>query len=573
MRCSECFGEMQEGPNGLYCKACGTSLAPVSDEAQASPKPPKQPGKSSRLSWVFAILLPVLMILTGVVAIPLLSSEDLFEQAEAPVEIEAPQFLVADDPSGLVVSERALPKDPGVLHVFAEPRCQSVAGEASEAKGDIIWMAADLSVEYALSPGLPGNWQLSQLCRERSGRVFFAANVANGTMIGELSPEGAIIWTQAIPRTETAPRDMKLYLSGPHLRLLLPVSEDRISLSSFALDGDLLWTRTLDRPDAEADLHLTDNLIGEAIVAWEEATSDAGTVLRVITLSPLNALVSDRIYENRPGALEYMAGDDVAGLGLLEGNEGIALTQLDGLGEVSWSAAIDERASPIGFAQGEMEYVVAGHSGSQIKLWRVQYDGSIIGTADIALRAAFKPTGFHQSRNGDFLISLETEMGNRMQIRVDRTRLVETTQAQLATVATPGPADTPTLDELIAETSEVLDRSETIDELPSIEPSPAPSRANDDPPVSVSPAPAQAEAPERTESLVEPQPPVAARCQFECVANDGSELIYALTQVIDIEPERSAAEPSADLHNTHKKLCQLSGGVVQEPSGRVCSAQ
>ncbi len=63
MRCSECFAEMKEGPDGPYCDACGLSMTALVEEGQLSQ--PAAPKPVSKRRWVWGVSAILIAVLGG----------------------------------------------------------------------------------------------------------------------------------------------------------------------------------------------------------------------------------------------------------------------------------------------------------------------------------------------------------------------------------------------------------------------------------------------------------------------------------------------------------------------------
>ncbi|MCR9271149.1 MAG: hypothetical protein NXH72_14245 [Hyphomonadaceae bacterium] len=585
MRCSECFAEMKEGPDGLVCELCGTSLAPLVEDGLLPP--PENAPKSSNgwLIWLAASLGVVLVIGAGLLATQTDILKSLIgDRSNASAATSDSSSWLQAGASPAIVGSVVLSEESENLQLFADQKCQPVPPGGSDAVLALEWIGVDGERIAGVTPQFPRNWRLETVCRERTGRMFASASLSDGVAITEILSNGALAWTRILPAVSTDAASVDLFFGEAQIQALTP-SERRgqFSLAAFDFDGAMLWQREIENVDPLSRPRIATNNVGDTVIAWNVDAAEPGVSVRVRAVSPQNTINYERTLADRSVPVSYLVSDDLARSVLIEGRAGFSVQFLDATGAPVWRRWIDADAAPIGVIQDGADYVLAALKGTDILLWRVRADGTRTEPLSLNLAKPVASATLHPVSDVRAVLALETETVQRGQLAISLPRLRE---------ALPAPdTSTESLPDLdlspVEETAEIGPLAENAAEAtatpvePDRLPDPTPVRV---PATEPDTTPAQPAVDERQEVVTEPQPTppqvaaptpeiAEASCTFRCAAAENPAATYPILQSVPLDEGEDLSSLVARLGDTHKQLCELSGGQPVVESAPDCIAQ
>lgn len=591
MRCSDCFAEMKQGPDGLVCTACGTTLEPLIEEGQ-----PALPGpeRASKRSWVTWIILAFAILFIGGIAGTLTLSEtarDAIVSAfvEEPASTGAAPSIVANDPDNLIINTLELAQDGEVANVFAGLVCQSVPGQAEGATLPIEWVTFSHEVSATLRASLPQNWKLLEICRDRAGQVFASASLADGLAISKIDRTGGLAWMRILPVSSGRIAEARLDLVNGQIMVLAPSSvSGNFSLTSFSIEGEQLFERPVPNVARGARPVLTTSSVGDTVLAWPPATSADGVSLRLRALSPQNTINYDTELSDRSVPVAAAVSDDLARTLLIEGRNGFSAQFVSAAGNPVWRRWVDPDAQPIGAVLDGPDFIVAAIKGEDLAFWRLREDGARSDPVMARLSREVSRALLVSSEPGRAILTLEGPAGVQTLLLIDLKRV--------PIVANLDAASSPRLDEFSSETSTPIEQPQVV--TPPVEPEPETIAVNADftlapeevlptgpangsePQSSVQARPKEAEprpAPIQTVSaptqpVLAPEP-AEASCTFRCAAIENPGATYPIMQTIALDEGETLSLLQSRLGPTHKKLCEVSGGQLVVESVPNCIAQ
>lgn len=591
MRCSDCFAEMKQGPDGLVCTACGTTLEPLIEEGQ-----PALPGpeRASKRSWVAWTILAFAILFVGGIAGTLALSEtarDAIVSAfvEEPAPTGAAPSIVTNDPDNLIINTLELAQDGEVANVFAGLVCQSVPGQAEGATMPIEWVTFGQEVSATLRASLPQNWKLLEICRDRSGQVFASASLADGLAISKIDRTGGLAWMRILPVPTGRIAEARLDLVNGQIMVLAPSSiSGNFSLTSFSIEGEQLFERPVPNVARGARPVLTTSSVGDTVLAWPPATSADGVSLRLRALSPQNTINYDTELSDRSVPVAAAVSDDLARTLLIEGRNGFAAQFVSAAGDPVWRRWVDPDAQPIGAVLDGPDFIVAAIKGEDLAFWRLREDGTKSDPVMARLTRQVDRVRLVSAEPGRASLTLEDPAGVQTLFVIDLKRV--------PTVANLDPASSPRLDEFSSETSVSIEQPQVA--IPQVEPEPETIAVNADftpPPEEVLPTgPAKGSQPQSsvqtrtneaepraapiqtvsapTQPVLTPEP-AEASCTFRCAAIENPEATYPIMQTIALDEGETLSVLQGRLGPTHKKLCEVSGGQLVVESVPDCIAQ
>ena len=586
MRCSDCFAEMKEGPDGLYCDACGTSLAPLMDDDGVQAEAPVAAPKPKR-RW--GLLLGAIMVAiigggagwayqTGLMD-TLIASEPEAVAATLPK-----QSVIASDPDSLINASVSLVAEAGRQQLFAGATCQNVQTDPEAGVFEAEWIGFDGEIVARLSPALPRNWRLQALCRSEDGRVFASAALADGIAVSELSPDGGLIWSSILPASRGAAERAELLFGEQQIQILAPAeARGQFTLTAFDLDGARLWQRTLDNVNPRSRPVIATNQVGETVAAWNTLSEEQGIEARVQAVSPQNVSAYAMTLTDRTVPVSGLIGDDLAQSLLIEGQVGFSVQFINSVGAPTWRRWIDANASPIGAIQDGTGYVIAAHEGVRLLFWRLQDDGQVSQPIEVELSTSVSSGRLDTFDGQRAALAIRSENGAPLLLSIDLQRLREASDVSSLQAET---VETPSIPE-VSEEDAVEDRVDVPEETftgpsPTIDPTPV---NLDTDPIETAPEPLPATqgvsvAPDPVESQPQAAAPVeeapatsTLSCTFRCAASGNPLATYPILQTIELEDGESLETVTPRLRASHKQLCELNGGQPVVESSPECTAQ
>lgn len=594
MRCSDCFSEMKQGPDGLVCTACGTTLAPLIDDAQAALPPPLPSSNRSWLKWAGAgVALLAVAIIAGTLALSETARGWLQSAFPAdPAPMTSGPSVIEDDPSNLIVNALSLEQTGQSRKLFAGLTCQSVPSPSESQTATLEWVAFGAETTAKLSPALPQNWTLLEICRDRSGLVIASASLADGVAISKIDPDGGAAWMRILPVPPGRVEDAKLYLTNDQIMVLSPSSlPANFALAAYSLDGEQLFERAVPNVARGAQPVLTTSSVGDTVLAWAPETSDLGVPLRLRALSPQNTINYDIDLLDRSVPVAAAISDDLARTLLIEGRNGFSAQFVDAAGEPVWRRWVDPDAMPIGVVMDGPDFIVAALKDQSLALWRLREDGTRSEPVTTRLSGDIESARLSPAEMGRASVLIDFLDGERALITVDLDRVPD--EAGEETIVQPGLRDALLEDleqaEPVQETVEAAQPVQPVPErrveasnitpLPATDIAPPPAAPVAADPSQQSPRPEPEPREAATEAASNPIQPIQtpvireASCTFRCVAIGNAAATYPIMQTIALDEGEALSVLPDRLGPTHKKLCEVSGGQLVVESRPECAAR
>lgn len=608
MRCSECFGEMEQKPQGLVCKSCGFSVQIVDEDGAVVPEVETVSRDRGWLKWVIAAA--VLLAALAGAGYWYSGLLEVSERGQIAVIANEPTRtpIVQTDAQNLIAYADLIEASPGQVRVLGEASCLRLSGDAGARVDQISWLDLSGNVVASLAPQLPANWSLAGACRSTSGRVQTLAGSADGLSLSGVDQEGTILWTRILSGDR---RDAALHImpgQTDQTIVLMRTGAQEFDLRVFDSAGQELWRRGISGTAPGPAPELTTNRVGDLVMAWNEQVTGGGLSLSVLALSAQNIVNFSQTYFERTVGLSGLAGDDLASTYILEGEAGFAVQKIRADGTPDWRRWLDASARPIGIVFDGSDLVVAAYQDGDLLFWRLNEAGQRSVAIPVPLGATVAKAYLESLddtrarvtlwfddgaqrgilvnlvrlreaaviETGDFLPPSEPEApGDAMVDTVDLAVPAEgpdqtTPSEEIAPVAMdpePTIASEPPISSPVADTEGAIEAA-PVQRDPSPEPEPetveAPDQVASDPPVEVAPI-----EPARDAVSVAPE----AICTFFCAALDNSEVTYPMTEAIVLGEDEALESLEARLEGIHERICADSGGQLVVESLPNCTAQ
>lgn len=588
MRCSDCFAEMKQGPDGLFCDACGTVLAPVNEDAEVRQIPENGKWLSGSMKWLIGASLIAVVMAGGALFGPALFGDWIAPRLGAMTSDPAPvEQIILGDEARLVSGTLVLNESPGAVQLFADQTCQAVPASGA-VTNRIEWIGFDGEKVASVSPQIPSNWRLDQICRDEAGAIIASAKLTDGVAISAISADGMLEWTRLLSVSVSTDQASQLSLIGGQILIVTPASvPGRFTISSFDKGGERLWQRELSGLVAGMQPYLSTGDMGDIAIAWNSVDDAAVISARVMTLTPQNLVNFDQTFAKRIVPIAALISDDVARTLLIEGQDGLSAQLISSDGRLLWRRWLDADASPVGVIQYGQESLVAGQRGQDLVFWRVRDDGTRTNPVSVSLEIAPVSAKLVSINDLRAAVYLEAEDGARSQIVLNLEQL--STAGGLDGDIETRPRPLPAVDELQSPQTvppepieEEAEAPLVIDSTPEIErPAPqqvaaAPAQADPilDEQTDARPVTPPREIAEIVAAPIETGPePTEASCMFTCVDAQNADRTYPIMQIRQLNPGETTDALSQRLGETHDQLCRLSGGQTVLESVPECAAR
>ncbi|MEO1661327.1 MAG: hypothetical protein AAFR51_10085 [Pseudomonadota bacterium] len=585
------------GPTGPYCEACGTELQALGEDGDVV-MPPVQKRRPIWFKLFGATFVLALLGGAGVYAADRYGLKmpdfDFVSASDAPAEPTS-QLLVAD-PLSLVQRVTLIDAGAETLTLIAAQGCQRVAQTPAE----IAWVTPRGDRLFSLSPLLPDNWQVQEVCPTRTNGAIASAVLSDGLAISEISANGSISWTRILPVEAVDAMTLSTKIIDEQVLVISPTPQKTLHLlTAYGLDSVLLWQRLLPEVRAETSPILASSPLGDILIVYNVET-DAGTyAVRVTALTPQNTVTYSVDLEDRTLPATAVTSDDLGRVLVLEGRSGIAVQLLSASGAPVWRRWIDPQARPIGAIFDGDQFLVVGHKAGALMLWGVRENGTRSRVIELPLDVDLT-RGVLQSLN-DVQASLEVmdADGGEHRLILNLVRLSEAlvydgtdsdvrppSPREVGDVALELPATDPSVSAQVNIDAPMME-TEAPPETPMPDPA---SRAAIEvtPPVAEiaeqaqldnqanEPESAAAEMPTPDRGLSpEPAPaePAEVQCLFACAANGNAAATYPIMQTVPLFEGEAVTDVPERLTETHAGLCQLSGGQPVVESLPDCTAR
>ena len=611
MRCSECFGEMVEKPEGLVCKSCGFSVQIVDEDSDLAGDIVPRPRRRLPLIRMVATALFVLALGGAGYWLWLhpeaVRLETYFASAS---ESDVPSIVLRDD-ENLIAYETPVLGSNGQASILGETSCMHVSEGRDTTPAQLKWLDRSGALRASLSPQLPANWRLTDVCRSMSGQVISMARSTDGIAVSRLSGDGTIVWTRILPAISG---DAHLSMLSKNALILTRKGPTEFELTVFDRDGQELWRRAITDIAPETSPVEKRNSVGDLMLAWNTAEARRAPVLRVLALSGQNTINFSETYRNRTLPIVGLAGDDFANTYVLEGAAGFSLQKLRADGSLDWRRWLDATARPLGVIVDGSDLIIAAHYDYRLLFWRVTEDGARSVPVAVELSELISSASIDALENDRARMTLTLVTGAQRQVLINLVRLREAADmsaSEIDSAIQPGspaseinrsaravlaPSELDGIDAvlearepIIVDPDEGLSTDETaieretnpITPLPEDERAPDPvqsasqtevtiSRRLDSEPLAEDRSVSNLPAGRGTRADLKPS---ELECTFFCAAPDNSEATYPITRIIALGEVEALESLEARLEQVHAQICAESGGQLLVDSLPNCTAQ
>lgn len=598
MRCSVCFAEMKQSPNGLECVVCQTRLEAQTDEQAASPRVLLTDRSLFRDAAILVGTVVVGLVFWGIIAFA--PGEKVVAESEIETtELSDAITLIEGDESEIISRAFKLVEGSGTALLLREKGCQRLSSEGVET---VQWLNFSGDKLYTIRPNTPGNWRMHSICPLERGGAAIAALFNVGAALNHVGEHGELLWTQIITANNLDPEHVVLLEQEENLLL---VSHDRISneiqMVSYASSGVNNWKQTLTAPSVIEPIRVAETRLGDFLIAWREPV----TGVRLVIISTTGLVIKDNIIEDQLLPLNSVAQDDIGRTLMLLGHEEVGIELVSQSGVSESQRVLATAATPLGLIVYEGTFFVFAASQSHLMIWGMDARGTLSERKDIRIDAQIISGAARRVNEVESILSLQTDNAASMELVIDLRRLAnglnyETTDpafdidalAELAPEremnADTEPMDVTTLSAI--DISELGERatssmsSERLNEAPIVE-----ARSINDSPLiehilsttetkvkesdATTPTEDQLSEPAPALSLpvlAETNAPLRARCTFTCISFNEPIAEYVLMQSVERHEGESINDVSLRLNDTHVNLCTLSGGAPEPTFEREC---
>lgn len=574
MRCTVCFGEMKQGPEGLECKSCGLALDAVSEEgaeiALAEP----------RSHWPrTALIAGGVVFLAGFLAF--LISYSPSEDAGATglsnrATVAVIEDYILDDDAQLVsdmIERRSTSEAANLVNSIG---CQRVAADSETS---IRWVSMVGATLNSIRPAIPANWELHSACPTESGGAYLLTHLNDGVAISEVSATGDLVWSQLLPADSELPDASVMTVIGREIVLLLPLLDvSAMRVVSLDLDGTEMWSETIYVTAPVERPHVAQNGLGDFVHAWTEM--DRAT--RLAVLSPAGVLVQNTAITGPSSSLSGVAGDDLGQSLLVFDEAGVSAQLVSAAGTVGQRWLIDSDMTPIGVVRHEATFLIFALSPTRLSIWGVNEYGATSSPIELNVSNQLIDGEIHQINAFEAIASLRADNGAITDITLDlrriRNGLVFGSSDGVSTIINVLDADVPDEQPDLATDLSAVATAEIVainDDLIASEPDDAEpserdiqSDAQNETDVTPLSEIATVAAPPSTNALGLSENEV--RCTFSCQTVEAPIAEYVLSQIVERTSDESPEDVRLRLNTAHENLCSLSGGEPVETYQRVC---
>lgn len=588
MRCSNCFGELKEGPDGLRCDACDTTLQPLIEGQTADDGSYIAPPVKNRL-------LPRIIALVGGLALAatlaLIFLKSPRQQAfdgkeEAPSELTVvAETLVLTDPSSIVRRASRQSSIDGQVTLFMENRCQNMPGGSISSIG---WRSLSEENLFQIAPSLPANWDMQIACPTTTNTLIAGALLSDGVAISSVLADGTLAWTRILPANQPTADSFAMQVVGEDIVVVSPdVSSKGFVIAVYSLDGARMWQRAVSEVSPVGSPQIAANA-SEAVFVAVNAMQPGGTIsAELLAVSVMGDEVYETGLQDRSVPIAAIAVDPDGGAVLMEGRRGLSLQAIAEDGSELWRRWVSADEVPIGVISNGSNYLFASTSGRTLLLRSARKDGAISNPIELDLVEDIDGGSLTSVNDEEAIMTLHLfDQDAPIELVLDLTRLVEAVTfdevaSDLITASEfgdPAFSSAPSNENAVLEPlSESIPDADAPDdaEIETID-----ANVVDEGPQTVaitlpepSKSPATPGADLAGNSRVEPDPVTDVQCTFVCASLEDNEATYTLMQSVALQEGETPADVSPRMRDTHVLLCDVSGGQPVAEFTRNCTAQ